>query len=600
MEGHKIKAMKQVNYFILFLFLSIATSLVSCGDDDNNEKPQAGITDPSWSNGETLEIDKGKSLSVSFNAAAKWVAQVTVGTDWCKLNKTSGAKGQHTLELSVSTTTTADRTAKVSIYVDGYAPAGFEVTQRASEPAETEDMEVNRQVDEYLKEMYLWNDEYKTLPLDFTQNYEDFFYGALGSMKTNTLDKRPAGNGQYSLFSYIEKKNPIGTTRSGTQIEREQEYSFGFTGMIAVKISNDKKYAFCIQGVYPDSPASTAGIRRGTYISKVNGQAITESNMQSLFLDLMLPESTPTLSLTEFIIHEDNTTETKEMPAVTAKAMYKNPILHKDVIETGGHKIGYLVYSEFDAGFDDLLFDAFKEFKSQGIEDLVLDLRYNGGGHVTSANLIASCVAGSKSKGKVFAKYRYNADRMKDKKDKNLEEPFLYDNYANLNSSLSAGGLDLGRLYCLVGNQTASASELVINSLRGIDTEVVLIGAQTTGKNVGMEPVEVTARENTYRVVPITFQTYNAKGFGDYQDGFTPNIPLDETDADGDGYFDDYMDYGKPEEPLLARAIQEITGQTLPQVRSLNRKTTGRKILQMPVIYRPGHDGMIKINEPIR
>lgn len=595
--------MKKIHYFVLCLFLSVAASLTSCGDDnnDNSEKLQAGITNQSWNDKEVLDISKGQDLSVSFTAVAKWTAIISTTDkekDWCKLDKSSGAKGANTLKLSVSTTASTDRDAKVTIYVDGCTPAYFQVKQKATEPTETEDMEVNRQVDEYLKEMYLWNDEYKTLPLDFTKNYEDFFYDALGSMKTNTLDKRPAGNGKYTLFSYIEKKNPIGTTRTGTQIEREQEYSFGFTGMIAVMISSDKKYAFCIQGVYPDSPASAAGIRRGTYISKVNGQAITESNVQSLFLDLMFPESTPTLNLTEFIIHEDNTTETKEMPAITAKAMYKNPILYRDIIETGEHKIGYLVYSEFDAGYDDLLFDAFKEFKSQGIDDLVLDLRYNGGGHVTSANLIASCVAGSKSKDQVFAKYRYNADRMKKNDGKKPEEPFLYDHYANLQSSITAGGLNLGRLYCLVGNQTASASELVINSLRGIDTEVILIGSQTTGKNVGMEPVEVTARKNTYRVVPITFQTYNAKDFGDYQDGFTPDIPLDETDADKDGYFDDYMDYGKPEEPLLARAVQEITGQTPPQVRSLNRKTIGGKVLQMPIIYRPGHDGMIKINEP--
>ena len=594
--------MKKIQYFVFLLCLLTATSLVSCGDDGNNnaEKPQVGITEQSWNNGEALEISKGQDLTVNFTATAKWVARITEGADWCKLSKTSGTEGRNTIILSVSTTSSTDRTAKIAFYVDGYAPVSLAVTQKATEPEETEDTEVNRQVDEYLKEMYLWNDEYKTLKLDFTKNYEEFFYGALGSMKTNTLDKRPNGNGGYSLFSYIEKKSPVGgSTRAGTQIEREQEYCFGFTGMIAVMISKDKKYAFCIQGVYPDSPASAAGIKRGTYISQVNGQAITESNVQSLFLDLMFPESTPTLKLTEFIIHENNSTETKEIPAITAKAMYKNPILYRDIIETGGHKIGYLVYSGFDAGFDDLLFDVFKEFKTKGIEDLVLDLRYNGGGHVTSANLIASCVAGSKSKGLVFAKYRYNDERMKKIEDKN-EEPFLYDYYANLKSSLTAGGLNLNRLYCLVGNQTASASELVINSLRGIDTEVILIGERTTGKNVGMEPVDITARGNTYRVVPITFQTYNAKGFGDYQEGFKPEIPLDETDADGDGYFDDYTDYGKPEEPLLARAIQEITKQTPPQVRSLNRKGIGRTILPMPVIYRPGHDGMIKFNEPAR
>ena len=79
--------------------------------------------------------------------------------------------------------------SQISINIDGYSPASFEVTQKGtSVPQTTEDMEINAKVDEYLK-MYLWNDEYKTLNLDHNKGYEDFFYDALGSMTTNTLDK---------------------------------------------------------------------------------------------------------------------------------------------------------------------------------------------------------------------------------------------------------------------------------------------------------------------------------------------------------------------------------------------------------------------------
>lgn len=115
---------------------------------------------------------------------------------------------------------------------------------------------------------------------------------------------------------------------------------------------------------------------------------------------------------------------------------------------------------------------------------------------------------------------------------------FAYSNYENLATSLSAGALNLQHVYCIVGSGTASASELVINSLKGIDVEVTLIGKRTTGKNVGMEPVEYTIRNNVYEVVPITFQIYNAKGVGDYENGFTPDIEIDENDpyGRGDGY----------------------------------------------------------------
>ena len=89
------------------------------------------------------------------------------------------------MKLSVSTSSTTDRTARISINIDGYSPASFEVTQKGtSVPQTTEDMEINAKVDEYLREMYLWNDEYKTLNLDHNKGYEDFFYDALGSMTT--------------------------------------------------------------------------------------------------------------------------------------------------------------------------------------------------------------------------------------------------------------------------------------------------------------------------------------------------------------------------------------------------------------------------------
>lgn len=156
---------------------------------------------------------------------------------------------------------------------------------------------------------------------------------------------------------------------------------------------------------------------------------------------------------------------------------------------------------------------------------------------------------------------------------------------------------NLPRVYCLVGSSTASASELVINSLRGIDIDVILIGDKTTGKNVGMETIDILVRKNTYQVAPITFQVYNAKDIGDYENGFTPDIPLNENDVDNDGYFDDYVDYGDRSEPLLSRAIQEITGQVAPQSRSLTRKAIRGKALRMPTIFRPGREGMIKLPE---
>lgn len=586
--------MRRINYFSYFLILLATISFVSCSDDDDNDKLKSGITNQSWTEGKAVEISEGNALSVSFNAASKWVA--SSNSNWCKVLTKSGSKGQNNLKLSVETSTNIDRTATITINTDGYSPTSFEVKQKAdgTSPA-TEDMEVNAKVDQYLSEMYLWNDEYKTLDLDYSKNYEEFFYGALGSMRTNTLDKRPTADGRYSLFSYIEKRKFISSTRSTKWVDKELAYSFGITGISAQAIGTQTDYTiyFFVQGVYPDSPAERAGIKRGSIIVQINGELLTENNINQYYIDLLMPNSALSLKITE---------ETKEggtrESTVTSEAMYCNPVLMSKVTtqeETPGHRIGYLVYSGFDASFDQELYDAFKEFKNQNITDLILDLRYNGGGHTMSANLIASCVAGAASERKIFSRLRYNKERMEKMKKEYDDELFSYPKYENLETSLSAGALNLKHIYCLVGNGTASASELVINSLRGIDVEVTLIGEKTTGKNVGMEYKDYDVRNNTYRVVPITFQSYNAKGFGDYEGGFAPTVEIDETNPTNEtGIYYVYREYGENSEPLYAKAIELITGRNpFPTTRSAEHVMKG-KALKMPAIHRPGYDGMLK------
>lgn len=586
--------MKQVHYFGLLLFLSVTIAFASCSDDEDKGN-STGITNHTWTEGKALEISMDHSVSVTFNALADWTA--SSNSTWCNLSATSGKTGSNTLHLSVNSTSTTDRTATITLKVAGYSSANFEVIQKASSQTVTEDMEVNEQVDKYLREKYLWNDEYKTLNLDFTKNYEDFFYDALGSMTTNTLDKKSYmgsdGKTHYTIFSYIEKRNPVSTTRATKLIDKELTYSFGITGITGVTIGDQRDHTtyFCIQGVYPDSPASKAGIKRGSMISRINGNLITESNINDYYFSLLAPQSTFSLELKE----DDVINGTSRTVNLASQAMYCNPIILNKVEEINGHRIGYLVYSSFDASFDQELFDAFKGFKGK-IDDLVLDLRYNGGGHTISANLLATCIAGKASQGKVFAAYRYNAERMKKQNDKKYEESFAYSHYANLEISLSAGSLDLPRVYCLVGNGTASASELVINALKGIDMEVILIGEQTTGKNVGMEYTDLTVKDNSYRLAPITFQIYNAKSFGDYEKGFTPDIIIDETNPDNEeSVFVMHREYGADNEPLYAKAVELITGRKLSiSVTRSTANTFNGKVRPMPAVYRPGHDGMLK------
>ena len=442
---------------------------------------------------------------------------------------------------------------------------------------------------------------YKTLNLDHNKGYEDFFYDALGSMTTNTLDKKTYvgsdGKTYYNLFSYIQLLPNISSTRTTKIVNKELAYSFGITGITPISIGTQAENTiyFCLQGVYPDSPASEAGLKRGAMISLINGKKINNNNINNFYYDILSPDATINYTLTEDVVEGGTITGQKEY-TITSKATYNNPVIFSNVKEDiEGHRIGYLVYSGFEAGFDQELFNVFKDFKNKNVTDLILDLRYNGGGHTMSANLIATCIAGTASQGKVFSSLRYNDERMAKLNNKREDELFAYSSYPNLGTSLSAGSLNLPRVYCLVGNGTASASELVINSLEGIDLDVILIGEKTTGKNVGMEYEEYTVRNNTYRVVPITFQSYNAKGFGEYEKGFEPDILMDETNPYNEqGVFYIHKDYGNNEEPLYAKAIELITGTNpAPQTRSAVVNTLDGKTYKLPAIFRPGHDGML-------
>lgn len=485
-------------------------------------------------------------------------------------------------------------------------------TPKEDEP-ESEYYEINQKVDGYLSEYYLWNTEYKTLSRDFSENYKDFFEKNLKKMTTNTLDLKPYtgsdGLTYYALYSYIETLSNL-TASSAKQskvatgsalVDKELEYNFGFTGLTPVGLGSDATttyVGFCVKGVFPGSSADKKGIKRGDFIVTMSNKDITRDNWEQYYYDLMLPESASTLSLG--VCEYKNSAFTEEQSvSVSSAATYCNPVIYTKVDTIGDHRIGYLVYNSFEASFDEELYDVFKTFKSKNITDIVLDLRYNGGGYTISANLIGSCIAAENCRGKVFTSLRYNAERMKKRNNQREDENFYYPSYPNYDINLKDGGLGLTKVYVLVSGNTASASELVINSLRGIDVDVVLIGEQTEGKNVGMEYEEYEVDGTTYRVVPITFQSYNAKGYGDYQDGFTPNYVIDESDPNGTGKtFYVYRPYGSTDDPLYGKAVELITGATAgAKAAGIGRKQSNSlaaTCLDAPTIRRPGSYGMLK------
>lgn len=468
------------------------------------------------------------------------------------------------------------------------------------DPKDSEDVQVNKGTQNYLSSTYLWNGEYNTFTPNYEQNYEDFLTNSLMQLTTNTLDKKPNASGGYSLYSYIEVHNGVGSdTEARAADEKEREYSFGITGITAVNLSTSDSTAsiyFCVQGVYPGSAADKAGIRRGSMIREIDHEEILQENYGAYYTALLQPSDAGiTATLTVQQVDSGKLSDDVEVQ-IASEAAYCNPIIFQKVAETAGHKIGYLVYDGFDAGYDEELLSVFQGFRSQNVTDLVLDLRYNRGGLTTEANLLATCIAGKNSRDKVFSSMRFNDERMKKRKNRREDTKFCYPNSTQLGKDITDCCLDLTRVYVLTGTRTASASELVVNALRGIDTGVILIGDTTEGKNVGMEVKTIeTTSGNKYRLVPITFQSYNAKGESDYQDGFAPSIYIKETNPNNqERAFYVHREYGTDAEPLYARAIAAITGSNAKPMKAPAARGQKGELLTTPSLKRFGHYGMIK------
>ena len=479
--------MKKIQYVKLLGLLTVLLLLnISCKDDDTLLRG-SGITEQSWSTNQTYFASAEQTLTFTFTTLSSWTAQNSSAA-LLSLDNDAGNSGKNTIKITVHKSSQEQGT--ITIKVNGYSSTSNIKIQLSND--NVEGYEINYSVDQYLKEKYLWNDDYKLLTPNFKQAYDDFLRNTLLSMTTNTLDKKRNSNGTYSLFSFIQKLDPDLQSSRSAKEKKNLEYNYGFVNFVAVQTRNTSNIVFVIQGVHKGSSADKAGLKRGMEIAEINNQKITTSNVQTYYSKLMQPSSPTSIEVKD---------KDGKVYTIDSGPIYVNPIIHHQV----NGQTGYLVYSAFESGFDQELFDVFKEFKNQGIEELILDLRYNGGGDVTSANLISSCIAGDFCIGKTFASYRYNDGRMKALNNQRPIQKFVYSLYDNLNTSLSDGGLNLRKIYCLVTDDSASASELVINALRGIDIEVVLIGTTTHGKNVGMEGVELTVDTDKYLLFPITF-----------------------------------------------------------------------------------------------
>jgi C-terminal processing protease CtpA/Prc len=299
-----------------------------------------------------------------------------------------------------------------------------------------------------------------------------------------------------------------------------------------------------------NSDASTKSIKRGDLFYGVNGIQLTTSNYQTL-----LAQENYTLNLADY--NGGAISPNGKSVVLTKSVLAENPILLNTVITSGTNKIGYLMYNGFYANYDTDLNTAFGALKSQGVTDLVLDLRYNGGGSVATSARLASMITGQFT-GQVFAKQQWNS-KIQSYFDTNNPDD-LKNFFTDKIGTTPINSLNLSKIYILTSKSTASASELVVNGLKPYIT-VVQIGDVTVGKNVGSvtlydSPTFGATNRNPnhrYAMQPLVLKIVNSVGFGDYFNGLTPTFALKENLVN-------LGILGNETEPLLSAAIGKITG----------------------------------------
>ncbi|MDC1237310.1 S41 family peptidase [Polaribacter sp.] len=317
--------------------------------------------------------------------------------------------------------------------------------------------------------------------------------------------------------------------------------------------------------VIPGSDAEKQGVLRGMVFSGINNTQITVSNYRDLLTNAASVNYT--LSFANFnagdpILNGTTINLSKE-------ELQENPVAISNVFNEGSKKIGYLLYNQFASSFDGELNASFGDFKDNNITDLIIDLRYNGGGSVRTATYLASMINGTNT-GKLFSQEIWNEKVM------NATAPeYFLNNFTNQILNKDSNGtilldepinsLSLQKVYFIITDATASASELVINGMRPY-IDVRLVGTKTVGKQVGSVTLydsDTYARNganlnanHTYAMQPIVLEIKNANSENN-PDGYIADDYLPENFGREDGIINLGV-LGSRTEPLLNKAITSI------------------------------------------
>ncbi len=379
-------------------------------------------------------------------------------------------------------------------------------------PIATADDKLKDTVLLYARDIYLW---YNQIPAAFNPRTYADPDKIMQAIRPYSIE--PGFTAPVDRFSFAMKQVDWNNLSSGISAD------FGLG--IFFFASTDLR----VKSVERESPAGKAGIRRGWKIIKLNGNSsITTSTADINFV----VDAVFTNKHTVFtFLKPDGTTTDITLDAGSYKT---HPVILDSVYSISSKKIGYMVFGSFLGDTTEIYNEfnrVFNRFASAGVNDVIIDLRYNGGGYVSVAEKLSNYLSPSSANGSLMMTQKYN------------------DKYSQYNTSANfkkTGAVNLPRVFFIVSSSSASASELVINNLKPV-MDVKLIGRNNTyGKPVAFFPIAV----GDWYIFPVSIRSTNQVGSGNYFNGFTPDAIV------GDGLDKDWGDVAELD---LASAIKYIT-----------------------------------------
>ncbi|MGB7785414.1 MAG: S41 family peptidase [Salinimicrobium sp.] len=434
-----------------------------------------------------------------------------------------------------------------------------------SEPEVTEDIEVEQFIYRAMNDIYLYKADVPELADDYfsSTSEKDGFLAAFDSPET-CYSGLQSDQDHFSFM--MDDYTALEKMLNGISKSNGMNFALGIIG------DSDDVFGY-VRYVQPGTSAEENGIKRGDIFTEVNGVKLTRYNYGDLI-------SLENYSINLGEIKNGYITMSDKTVSLTSVEYSEDPVFMHKVIEKEGRKIGYLMYLGFYGTdkYNAELNNAFGDLKAQGVTDLVLDLRYNGGGSVSTAIDLSSMITGQFND-KVFIQYEYNEDYQD-----YYEKYRPSDLYLRMDSQISTGeainNLNLSKVYVLATGSSASASELVINGLSAY-IDVVHVGTNTRGKFQASTTLYDSPNfwkydengkwhvnsKHTYALQPLILKYANANGVSDFVNGLTPDIEVKES-------LSNYGVLGDPSETLFKAAIDDILGNQQEEVAASQKRAS--------------------------